>query len=175
MKNGTLPYEVNAQNKRIVDASDITRVYGNDIDPTRADPASKPSHALINHDAPADGHMLHRELEYLQEKLEREQQERTRLENELKEAHAVLKRTQDGHANAMRLIEDRTKKEVNLEDIQQTIDKRFARQKESFEATRDKIIEQAKEKLADERQKTKEAEEQSNSWILKAAKKLGWE
>ena len=147
LKKGSLSSVKGHGDQRLIDASELTRRFGNDLDFSLADPETKRPASSKSSSVVKSGQSGRSELQQLQQQLEREMAQRTRdrerFEQEIDQLHGVLKRTQEGHAKAMLLIESRTDRagdwEQPLQDLQSQVTRFEKEQTEIREAAKRKI------------------------------------
>lgn len=145
--------------QRLIDGSELCRVFGNDLDFSLADPAAKRSTATGSSKLATSDQSVQSQLEHVQQQLDREiedrRRERQQLEHQVDELHNVLKRTQEGHTKAMQLLEDRSSRdwEKPLRALQSQVANQQKQQQELKDNARRKIAE-LQQALDEERSKS---------------------
>lgn len=108
LKSGKLSYEEDAQGNKIVDASELMRVYGDECDFERAEGKPKPIAKVPEMLSSADQSVqqllntAQLQLDLLTKERERE---REQLQQQIEHLQGALKLAQEGHSKAMLLLE----------------------------------------------------------------------
>ena len=121
-----LSAEVGQAGQYLVDASELIRVFGNDLDfemadqPMKRSPLSNLSNTMgRSHSVDARSHDR-TEMELLRQQLDREigdrQRERARLEKDIDRLHETLEREQENQKQSMLLLENRTNGDSSWEE-----------------------------------------------------------
>lgn len=97
--------------------------------------------------------------------IEERKQERERYERRIEELHDVLKRTQEGHERAMRLIEDRSQPTNDWEGPLKALQSQVANQ----EKAQQEFKEHARKRISKLQQEL--IQERSKSWLVKLLKR----
>ncbi len=107
IKQGKLSAEQDDKGNPVIDAAELVRLYDvSTEDFERATPIAKNSIGVQPGGDQSGGQLV----SSMQERLDSEIRIRERLERQFDELNDVLKRTQDSHDRAMRLIEDRSQR-----------------------------------------------------------------
>lgn len=160
IKQGKLSCVEGRSGERLLDASELARVFGDELDLDQAAPAGNRSANDQTGRVDKPGQSVQTELKLVRDQLEREiserNRERERLEHQLDELHSVLKRAQEGHANAMLLLENRAASAGDWQQPLKTLEAQLKKQQKEHlelrESARRKIGQLRKE-LEQERSK----------------------
>lgn len=141
MKKGKLSFEESHGGQRLLDASELTRFFGNDLDFGKAEPSAKrPAFTKESNLAKVDS-VAHVELTGVQKQLDREiserNHERERLEKQVDELHSILERTQEGHQKAMLLLENRSERSADWEKPLEALKSQVANQQKEQQELRE--------------------------------------
>lgn len=161
LKRGKLSCVEGHDAQRLIDGAELVRCFGNNLDFGLADPGSKGrggggGSKPDNADQSGSEHfeLVRRQLD---REIEERDKERERFERQLGEMHEVLKRTQEGHERAMRLLEDRSGQqrdwEAPLKRLEAQVATQEQEQRELKEQARRRIARLQRE-LKEERSKT---------------------
>ena len=173
LKRGKLSKVQGRDDRVLIDAAELTRVFGNDLDFHLAETADNGPEKVASSKSAYTDHPTQAEIELLREQLEREisqrNWERDRHTDQMQQLHEALKRAQEEHSNATRLLEDRTNGKSEwqttirgLESRMANHEKQFNRQREELRVLKEKHS-RYKTALAKEREKL--AAEQNKPWL----------
>ncbi len=153
IKQGRLSAEQDDKGNPVIDAAELVRLY--DVrteDFERATPVAKSSTGAQSGGDQSGGQLF----SSIQQRLDSEIRIRERLERQLDELNDVLKRTQESHDRAMRLIEDRTQKAQGWEKPLEALKTQIANSEKEHEQVRDNAKRKIKSlQLALEAEKSK--------------------
>lgn len=140
IKSGKLSTVEEGEGNRLIDASELIRVYGDDCDFSKEEGTTgteEGSSPAVQHEL----HTLHQQVETLAEERQRERDQLQAQIDHLKEA---LERSQEGHNRATLLLEDRSGGGEWRQALAE-LETRFQKeQTETIERTRQKIREEVK-------------------------------
>ncbi|WP_425400409.1 hypothetical protein [Aeoliella sp.] len=158
IKQGKLSAEQDDNGNPVVDASELARCYNvSTADFERASASSKSTAGVQTSGGQPAGQLTSN----MQQLLDSEVRLRQRLEQQLDELHEVLKRTQEGHERAMRLIEDRSQTSSEWEKPLKALQAQVANQEKAHQ----KFRELAHKRIAKVQQELEQ--ERSKSWLVK--------
>lgn len=147
MDAGKLSYEQDDRGNRVIDASELIRVYGDDCDFDQAEASVKKTSRSNGNGAAAVDQPLHSELTFVQQQLERETRERERereqYQQQIERLEDALTRAQEGHNKATLLLEHRSERVGNWEQSLRALEERLANQEKRAEQDRE-TVEQSK-------------------------------
>ncbi|MEN1678297.1 MAG: hypothetical protein AAGJ46_01795 [Planctomycetota bacterium] len=107
IKQGELSVEKGPSGVPMIDGAELTRVYGvSEGDFAKASPHANTGAIDSVRGGQPGGQLLASVQQRLDTEIRERKRERERLEQQVDDLHGVLKRTQEGHERAMRLIED---------------------------------------------------------------------
>lgn len=166
MDSGKLSYELDDRGNRLIDASELVRVYGDACDFDQAEPATqKPSRSIANDTGQGD-QPLHSQLTSVQQQLESEtkerQREREHFQQQIEHLQEALKLAQEGHNRATLLLENRSEGAGDWEKSFRRLEERLANQEKRTEQEREEI-EQVKKQAVRYKQ-AYEAEKSKSIW-----------
>jgi len=167
IKSGKLSVTTSPDGNRLVDASELIRVYGDECDFDRARRGSKPASNTISREVTNDEQRTPTALHTVRQLLESERKERDRereqLQARIDHLEDSLKRSQEGHNRATLLLENRTSGVGDLENSFRTLEARIANQEDDSRKERQEIKNQAKRKI-DHFKRALEEEQNKSVW-----------
>ncbi|WP_442483315.1 hypothetical protein [Aeoliella sp. SH292] len=127
LRSGRLSYEEDGQGNKLIDASELIRVYGDECDFSREEGSAPDS--LI---ATPTGQGVQSEVNTLQSQLAKEvaerERERAHFRQQVEQLQEALKLAQEGHNKAMLLLENRTGGRGEWEATLKALEERIANQ-----------------------------------------------
>jgi len=166
MKAGKLAYDVDGNGTKIIEASELMRVYGDDCDFGRANSShsafGKPERSATSEQG------LHSELNTAQQLLDAERKERQRereqLQSQIDRLEGALERSQDSHNRMTHLLEDRSSGVGEWEKSFKALETRVVNQENQFQKEK---VEKDQAKRQIERLKRALGEEQNKTFLQK--------
>lgn len=143
IKSGKLSVTEHASGSKLIDASELLRVYGDDCDFERAAAAAKPS-GKTNKDSSGNCEQgIHGDLQFADQLLNNERKERERereqLQSQIEYLESALSQAQEGHNRATLLLEDHTSGIGDWEQTFRNLERKVADQEEAFREEREAI------------------------------------
>lgn len=127
MRAGKLSYEEDGHGNKLIDASELIRVYGDECDFSREEGSSTDSSA-----ATPTGQGVQAEVNTLQAQLAKEvaerERERAHFRQQVEQLQEALKLAQEGHNKAMLLLENRSGGKADWEATLKALEERIAKQ-----------------------------------------------
>jgi len=112
IKAGKLSCETDANGNKVIDASELARVYPDEFDPRRGEANGKSSGSVKGTALSSDDQSLHSQLNSVQQQLDAQlaerERERRQLQQQIDQLTDSLKLAQEGANKAMLLLQDRT-------------------------------------------------------------------
>lgn len=109
MKSGKLSFERDANGAKVIDGSELVRVYGSDCDFNREEGTANASAQGKGHALSKDDQSLHSQLTNVQQQLEQQIEERRRerqqSQDQIDRLTDALKSAQEGHNKALLLLQ----------------------------------------------------------------------
>lgn len=145
IRSGKLSCEEDGQGNKLIDASELIRVYGDECDFSREEGSSTESPA-----ATPSGQGVQTEVNTLQAQLAKEvaerERERAHFRQQVEQLQEALKLAQEGHNKAMLLLENRTGGRGEWEATLKSLEERLANQEKNVETRLLEATEKAQEK-----------------------------
>lgn len=136
IKDGKLSTIDDGQGNRVIDQSELIRVYGKDCDFSRVDPDGAPSEQERNTTEHANGQGIHAQLSMTEQMLEAQKEERwrerERLEAEIERLEQMLERSEERQNKITLMLEDRTRGIGAWEKSFQALERRVGEQEETL-------------------------------------------
>lgn len=149
---GKLSSETDRHGNRVIDASELIRVYGDDCDFELAESSRKKSTAKKINRATMSGQNSHEESTAVQQLLEREikerEREREQYQQQIEHLQDALKLAQEGHNKATLLLEHRSGEVGEWENSLRSLESRLANHETTSQTDRDEIQQNAKRQIA---------------------------
>ncbi len=141
LKSGKLAYELDGQGNKLIDATELIRVYGDDCDFERASPSTKPTRKGGQASSSEVRTVVDQQLHTAEQQLATEQDERRRerehLQARIDHLEAALQRAQEGHNRATLLLESRGDASGDWQRTLDALAERVSEQETRFQAELD--------------------------------------